>query len=166
MEGRFVATVSGVPLFLVRHAVAGVRDNTDPLDDQRPLDEIGRQQAQSIATDWNEPVEAIYSSPALRCIQTVEPLAERLGLPVTVAPELFEGATPARSIGFLRSFTGRSVVLCSHGDVIPDLLRALEMGGTVLDQRRCAKGSIWRLDNSTERIESGTYHPTSVAAAS
>lgn len=155
-----------MPLFLIRHAVAGVRDNTDPLDDQRPLDEIGRHQSQSLAADWTEPIEAVFSSPALRCVQTVEPLAERLGLTVTIAPELFEGAAPARSIEFVRSFTGRSVVLCSHGDVIPDVLRTLELGGTVLDNRRCAKGSVWRLDNSTERIESGTYHPVPVVAAS
>lgn len=151
---------TAVPLFLIRHAVAGVRNNHNPADDQRPLDDVGRRQAQTIAHEWTEPVEAIYSSPALRCIQTVEPLAESLGLQVVVAPELFEGGSQARSMEFVRSFTGRSVVLCSHGDVIPDVLRSLEIGGTRLDGRRCAKGSIWRLDNSTDRIESGTYRAT------
>lgn len=155
-----------MPLFLIRHAVAGVRNNHDPSDDQRPLDELGRRQAQTIAAEWSEPVEAIYSSPARRCVQTVEPLAQKLGLRVQIAPELFEGASSSRSIEYVRSFTGRSVVLCSHGDVIPDVLRALAAGGTMLDNRHCAKGSIWRLDNSTERIESGTYHPVPVAAPS
>jgi len=90
-------------------------------------------------------------------VQTVEPLAELLGLSVQVAPELFEGSSSSRSIEFVRSFTGQSVVLCSHGDVIPDVLRSLEVGGSRLDGRGCAKGSIWRLDNSSDRIESGTY---------
>lgn len=150
----------GVPLFLIRHALAGVRNNLDPADDRRPLDEIGLNQAQSIAASWTcGDIEAVYSSPALRCVQTVEPLAERLGLAVQIAPELFEGTARSRSIEYIRSFTGRSVVLCSHGDVIPDVLRNLEVGGCQLHGRGCGKGSIWELDNSTDRIESGMYTP-------
>jgi phosphohistidine phosphatase SixA len=142
-----------VPLFLIRHAVAGVRNNLDLSDDQRPLDQVGRSQAQTIAEAWTElGIEAIHSSPALRCVQTVEPLAERFQMAVQIAPELFEGASTSRSIEYIRSFTGRSVVLCSHGDVIPDVLRNLEVGGSQLQGRGCAKGSIWQLDNSTDRI--------------
>ncbi len=159
-------TVLRVPLFLIRHAVAGVRDNLDPSDDRRPLDAVGLDQAATIARNWTElEIEAIYSSPATRCIQTVEPLAERLGLSVQVAPELFEGAAKSRSIEYVRSFRGRNIVLCSHGDVIPDVLRNLEVGGTVLDGRGCAKGSIWQLDNTTDRIESGAYFPTASGSA-
>jgi len=147
-----------VPLFLIRHAVAGVRNNQDPADDQRPLDAVGVDQATMIADNWSDlSVQAIYTSPARRCVQTVEPLAERLGLAVQIAPELFEGASTSRSIEFVRSFTGQSVVLCSHGDVIPDVLRNLATGGSRLDGRGCAKASIWQLDNTTDRIESGVY---------
>lgn len=149
-----------MPLFLIRHADAGVRNNLDPSDDQRPLDEVGHSQAQAIADAWTEAgIEAIYSSPALRCVQTIEPLAERLQMTVQIAPELFEGASTSRSIEYIRSFTGRSVVLCSHGDVIPDVLRNLQVGGSQLQGRGCAKGSIWQLDNSTDRIETGIYQP-------
>lgn len=156
--GHFVDTVSSVPLFLIRHAVAGVRDSHNASDDQRSLDAVGLDQAQAIADGWTDStVQAIFSSPATRCLQTVEPLAARLGLTVQIAPELFEGASTSRSIEFVRRFTGQSAVLCSHGDVIPDVLRNLEVGGSRLDGRGCAKGSIWELDNSTERIESGTY---------
>ncbi len=152
-----------MPLFLIRHAIAGVRNNLDPSDEQRPLDRVGRRQAQAIADTWTETgIEAIYSSPALRCVQTVEPLAERLQIPVLIAPELFEGASTSRSIEYVRSFTGRSVALCSHGDVIPDVLRNLEVGGCQLQGQGCAKGSVWLLDNSTDRIETGIYQPALV----
>jgi len=147
-----------VTLFLVRHAVAGVRDNMNPHDDQRRLDAVGIDQAKAIADTWTDlSVQAIYASPARRCIETVTPLADRLGIQLTVAPELFEGASTSRSIEFVRSFTGQTVVLCSHGDVIPDILRNLQVGGSRLEGRGCAKGSIWELDNSTDRIESGRY---------
>jgi len=59
----FLDTVSAVTLFLIRHAVAGVRNNQDPEDDRRPLDSIGIDQAQVIAAGWSDPdIEAIYSS--------------------------------------------------------------------------------------------------------
>lgn len=149
-----------MPLFLIRHASAGVRSSPDAFDDRRHLDTEGHRQAKAIADVWTEQgIEAIYSSPALRCVQTVEPLAQRLGLVIQVAPELFEGASTSKSIAYVRSFTGRSVVLCSHGDVIPDVLRNLEVGGSRLEGRGCAKASTWKLDNSTERIETGTYFP-------
>jgi len=155
---EFIDTVLGVTLYLIRHAVAGVRNFRNPSDDERPLDAVGLDQASEIAKDWTDlSVQAVYASPALRCIQTVQPLATRLGLAVQVAPELFEGASTSRTIEFVRSFTGHTVVLCSHGDVIPDILRNLEVGGSRLDGRGCAKGSTWQLDNTTERIESGTY---------
>lgn len=162
-----VDIVCPVTLFLVRHAVAGVRDNYDPGDDQRPLDAIGVEQAIALADRLRgEPIEAIYSSPALRCRQTVEPLGEAVAMDVTVEPRLFEGATTSASMGLLRSLTGRTVVLCSHGDVIPDMLRNLEVGGCRLEGRGCAKGSIWQLDNSTERVESGFYlGPVGVSAS-
>ena len=152
------ASFAPVTLFLIRHATAGVRDVRDPNDAERPLDDTGRAQAAAIANLLGgEPIELVQSSAALRCRQTVEPLASRLGLPVDPAPELFEGTATSRSIAFVRSFTGRNAVLCSHGDIIPDILRSLEIGGSRLDGRGCAKGSIWRLDNATERIETATY---------
>lgn len=147
-----------VTLFVVRHANAGVRNNLDPHDSQRPLDDVGIRQAEAIANLLGDcGIEEIHSSPALRCRQTVGPLADRLGIAVTEAPELFEGSASSAAIGFVRAFVGRSAVLCSHGDVIPDVLRSLEIGGTRLEGRGCAKGSVWRLDNSTERIEAGCY---------
>jgi len=147
-----------VPLFLIRHAVAGTRDVRDPRDDQRALDADGRRRANDIGVELaHRGIEAIYSSPALRCQQTVVPLAQALNLEVQPVAELFEGSSSSRSIAFVRSFTERCVVLCSHGDVIPDVLRNLEVGGTRIMGTGCAKGSIWELDNSTDRIESANY---------
>lgn len=153
-----MSTVTPVTLFLIRHARAGTRDVRDPDDAERPLDRVGLAQADAIAgLLGNEPIELIRSSAALRCLQTVQPLATRLDLALETAAELLEGTAPSQAIAYVRSFTGRNVVLCSHGDVIPDVMRALEIGGSRLEGRGCAKGSIWRLDNSTERIEAAEY---------
>lgn len=48
-----------------------------------PLSDLGLAQAQRVA-EWlkGEPIRAIYSSPLLRTVQTAQPLADALGLPV------------------------------------------------------------------------------------
>ncbi len=145
-------------LYLVRHATAGVRDNTNSDDRQRELDSHGHEQANAIAgLLGDEPITAVFSSATSRCLQTVAPLASRLGLEVAVAPALMEGSSTSSTLALVRGLTGQTVVLCSHGDVIPDVLRGLTVGGTRLDGIGCAKGSIWKLDNTTERIDSGLY---------
>lgn len=147
-------------LFLIRHATAGLRNRLDPSDDERPLDDHGLTQATRLAEALREyPLELILSSAALRCRQTVEPLANELGLEVTVHGDLSEGTPTVRSLGLVQSLSGRFAVLCSHGDVIPDLLRALRLHGAQIDGRSCAKGSIWALDNTSETIATGSYFP-------
>lgn len=149
---------ASVTLFIVRHASAGVRGGSGGEDSTRPLDAVGHDQSAAIADLLaGYDIESLYSSPALRCQQTLAPLGSRLGLPVESRSELFEGASTARSMQFIRSMQGRTVVVCSHGDVIPDVLRNLEVGGTRLEGRGCAKGSVWQLDNTTDRIETGVY---------
>jgi len=55
------------------------------------LNSKGRQQAQAIAEKLRDaPIKAIYSSPLERAIQTAEPLAEVLSLPVNPRPGLIE----------------------------------------------------------------------------
>lgn len=145
-------------LLLIRHAKAGKRDDTSPEDVFRPLDEKGVLQAKSLVSMLKgEPVDEVYSSRATRCVDTVKPLAKKRGLKVVLAEELFEGVSSAEAIEFVRSFTKRNVVLCSHGDVIPDVLRTLRLGGTHVSVGGFPKSSVWKLDNSTERIESADY---------
>lgn len=132
-------------LILVRHAHAGSRREWTGDDRVRPLSPRGEKQARWIAKRLVdlEPTR-ILSSPALRCRQTVEPLAERLQLDVTDDDRLFEGAgrTDVRSI--IDETKRDTVVLCSHGDVIPALLRELvDRGMHHDDPLRWQKASIW-----------------------
>ena len=80
-------------VFLVRHGSAGHRDDSDPSDDLRPLDERGRRQADDLVELLaDRRVVAVGSSPATRCVETVAPLARVRGIDVEIAVELFEGA--------------------------------------------------------------------------
>src|SRR5206468_2146730 len=62
--------------YLVRHGAAGDRHAWHEADELRPLDEEGRWQAEALVALLAEAViERLLSSPYLRCVQTLEPLA-------------------------------------------------------------------------------------------
>jgi phosphohistidine phosphatase SixA len=105
-----------VPLLLVRHAWAGDRDKWEGDDRERPLDERGRRQAEDLVERLQPyPIEAILSSPARRCVETVEPLARARGLEIEVRPELSEDLQGTEGVALVRSLAGRDVVVCGHG---------------------------------------------------
>src|ERR1700736_3487440 len=82
-----------VPVLLIRHAQAGNRKDWLGDDRFRPLSPKGAQQALGLVRcvkRW--PPAQILSSPYTRCIQTVQPLADDLGLKVEETDELAEGS--------------------------------------------------------------------------
>ena len=68
-------------VFLVRHADAKSRANWPHPDETRPLTRKGGTQADGLVDLLRKhPVRRILSSPAVRCVETVAPLANKLGL--------------------------------------------------------------------------------------
>ncbi|MET0144478.1 MAG: phosphoglycerate mutase family protein [Ilumatobacteraceae bacterium] len=134
-------------VFVVRHAKAGSRRDWDRDDELRPLTKSGRLQADDIAERLrSEHVTGLWSSPYVRCVQTLVPLGRALHLDVVSEPRLAEGASVEDTMALLRN-VGDGAVLCSHGDVIPDLLQALTRRGTrILTPPDWRKASIWVLD--------------------
>lgn len=131
-------------LLLVRHAVALRRRDWTRPDHLRPLTPRGYAQAEQLP-ELLTPyvVERILSSPSVRCLETVQPLAARLALPVEELPQLAEGSGAA--FADLLDGLGPNLLVCSHGDVVPDLLDVLAPSGGA--DRPCAKGSTWVLDD-------------------
>lgn len=120
------------PLLLVRHASAGDRRTWRGDDRARPLDERGRLQAARLPLVLSgHRIERAVSSPYVRCIQTVEPLAASRGLQVEARAELAEGAA-AEAVVAVAAETGAGV-LCLHGDAFEDVLaRTPRKGATIL----------------------------------
>ncbi len=120
-------------VYLVRHARAGKRREWEGDDRLRPLDERGVRQAQGLVEQLaDRDVGRILSSPYVRCVQTVEPLAEARGLPLEHEDALAEGAGAAAALLLLQG-AGDDVVVSVHGDLVEELLgRKLKKGATAV----------------------------------
>lgn len=148
--------------YLIRHAKAGDRSAWEQADELRPLTAAGRRQAEGIGEQFaSEPIGRVLSSPAVRCVQTIQALADRLGVVVEEDSSLMEGAGPDGASRLVLSATpGSAVALCSHGDVIWELLADLEVAGVPLMRGLPAKkGSIWVLTVADGAVVAGTYVP-------
>lgn len=153
-----------MPVFLVRHAHALARTEWHGDDEQRDLSSKGHRQARRLVPVLTEMKPGrVLSSPARRCLDTVEPLADALGRVVEREPLLAEGSGRA-AVGLVRSLVAENPVLCSHGDVIPEVLSALvDQDGLDLGPHpRVEKGSVWVLalaGRSDGRFGAASYLP-------
>lgn len=147
-------------IYLVRHVHAGSRHDWDGADELRPITSSGRRQAEGLAA-WlgAEPVKRIVSSPYVRCVESVQPLAAHLGLDVETSAALAEGAAVEAAIALAGRCAADDAVLCSHGDVIPAMLDALARADHVALPRHlpCAKGSTWVLGGDGRPFTSARY---------
>jgi 8-oxo-dGTP pyrophosphatase MutT (NUDIX family) len=139
-------------VLIVRHAVAGSNARYKGNDHERPLDKRGRAQAESLvglllafgATD-------LYAAPRTRCFQTLEPMAEELGVAIAAEPTLSEEAyADDPEAGRLRlaeiAKSNGTPAICTQGKVIPDLIEWwCDRDGVRPDRSRNRKGSAWVL---------------------
>jgi len=157
-------------LLIVRHASAGARGHgAGDLD--RPLDQRGVGQAAGLVetllpllapspqgAELLDATPDLRSSPARRCVETIAPLATRLGTTPTIDDGLIEGCDVRMLLGRIHRGIDRPTVWASHGDVIPALLGQLAARGLDLgDRPRVAKGSTWLLDLDGGEVRSATY---------
>src|SRR5439155_3957642 len=129
---------------LVRHAKAGNRAKWEGPDELRPLTDAGRRQAEALAAQLADvPFAALVSSRYVRCIQTLEPLGQALGLPVQEDDALAEGAAPEAALELVCAVAALGpCALSTHGDVQELVVQSLAAAGVPLDGGfRFAKGS-------------------------
>jgi 8-oxo-dGTP diphosphatase len=148
-------------VYVVRHAKAGDRSDWKGDDRLRPLSRSGEKQAEALAEVLGkEPIDKILSSGYVRCVQTVQPLATRRNLQVETVKELEEGAGGESVLRLVEKFKGRNVVLCTHGDVVEELLERLIAQGLVpRAHANMEKGSTWVLDEKDGKITGAKYLP-------
>jgi phosphohistidine phosphatase SixA len=149
-----------MPLFLVRHAKAGSRSGWVGPDEARPLSKGGRDQAENLMRTLAErPIRRILSSPYRRCVETVQPLASKLGLRVEEHDALAEDNPTGPVVELLASLPEDSV-LCSHGDIIPAVIDALQRRGMALEgEPDYRKGATWVIERDGDEFMRATATP-------
>jgi broad specificity phosphatase PhoE len=147
-------------IYLLRHAHAGDKKAWSGPDDRRPLSATGRREAAGLVPLLDRrPIATILSSPALRCEQTVRPLAEQRGLPVGLDARLDVDADLDDAATLIRPDLG-DVLLCSHGELIGELLGLLkERSAPIGRDARWPKGSAWLLRLSGDQVAEAAYLP-------
>ena len=147
---------------VLRHAKAGNRADWPHDDLARPLDPDGLADSLGLVTelaDW--PVDEILTSPAARCQHTVAALAAHRRVPVSAVDWLLAGTDPAEIRDRIDQ-VAPSVLLCSHRELIPDLLAVLgPLPVPLADVPVLDKGAAFGLrygdDGSVVDVE--TVHP-------
>ena len=147
--------------YLVRHGDDGDKRLWTGPEEDRPLSATGRLEAEGlIALLAGYPIHEIVSSPALRCSQTVEPLAGQRRLVVRTDAALSVDADPDRAVALVLDSSTDGAVLCTHGELIrPVLARLRELGAPLGDELAWPKGSVWALEAVDGTITKATYLP-------
>ena len=103
----------------------------------------------------------VLAADRVRCEQTVQPLADALGLCVLSAPALSDEAyskDPNAGLETVRALLEQpgTTVICSQGDTIPALLEQLAGSGPTYPTR---KGSAWALSIADRGVIAADYYP-------
>jgi broad specificity phosphatase PhoE len=140
---------------LIRHAKAKNRDRWIEPDSLRPLAKRGMREAEAVAGRLAaEHLDRLVSSPFVRCLQTLEPLAITLDLPIETSDLLAEGADGRRAAELVLSLADSgTVACCTHGDVLVGVMDVVAGSGLPLDGPRAAPvASTWILDVDGSRF--------------
>jgi 8-oxo-dGTP diphosphatase len=126
-------------LIALRHGKAVPPGDWSGEDATRPLTERGVTQAVAnvpTVSAWRP--RKLITSPAVRCVATVAPLAAAYGLKTKQESGISQDAHES-GVGTVREVIGKrvrkrkSAVLCSHGPVLPEILREIALAtGTAM----------------------------------
>lgn len=157
-------------LLIVRHGTAGRKARYKGDDRKRPLDRNGRAQAKSLVPQLLAfGASSVFAADRTRCVQTVEPLASILKVPVTVEKTLTEEAYAKNPKAAHRRMLeiaalGGTPAICSQGKVIPYLIDWwCERDGVKPDRSRNRKGSTWVLSLSEGKLVAADHMPSPLA---
>lgn len=120
-------------LIALRHGKAEPRGDWNGSDASRPLTDRGvKQAAGDVPTIRAWSPKRIITSDAVRCVATVAPLAAATGIKPKREPGLSqdafeEGRGEVRALIGKRIRSRKTAVLCSHGPVLPEILREIAL---------------------------------------
>jgi len=129
---KFVNTpFDSYPLIMLRHAKALAREEWQGEDEDRPLEQLGQQQARRMLSLYQVyGLTQIHTSDAVRCHDTVEQMAHALKISLTITNKVSEYTWKKykeKAIDYAKDLikVNEPVILCSHNPVLPRMMEKL-----------------------------------------
>jgi phosphohistidine phosphatase len=138
-------------LYIMRHAIAALRETWEGPDADRPLTRPGRARLRRAARGMRKlglHFDVIVSSPLLRAMQTAKIVAAEFSYhsPVEICPALAPGLRPEAVFQFLASYPdAETLLLVGHEPDLGNLALTL-LGGGHADRFPIRKGGLVRVD--------------------
>lgn len=147
-------------VLLLRHASAGSRSKWNGDDRLRRLDEAGVEQAEELVRLLSRfEVDEILSADYVRCVETVRPLSESIGVAANENPLLSEKGFPGHeqaAVDLIRNLgrPGSAAVVCSQAGVIDALVERLATadGLALAEPLNLKKGGVWALSFDDHKL--------------
>ena len=148
-------------VYLVRHARAGSRGRWKGDDALRPLSKVGRAQADGIVARARERADRPDPQQPLRPLRRDgrrrSPVAS--GSTSRLPTRSPKAPASSQALRLFEKVQDRDVVLCTHGDVMQDLLDHFGRHGVKLRDHRMEKGSIWVFETEGDKVRRARYVP-------
>ena len=158
-------------VYFLRHANAGHPLATPKLDDKRPLDEKGAEQARVVGhllAAMGEQVDTIVSSPLKRATQTASLVANELGHEgkIEISKALLPDAKYEAFRSLLDDLSAKdAIMVVGHNSGLSEYLSLLVTGGASSDAIDLKKGAVAKLEvGSRGCILRWTFTPALAAA--
>jgi phosphohistidine phosphatase SixA/8-oxo-dGTP pyrophosphatase MutT (NUDIX family) len=149
--GKFLETpFDSSVLILLRHGKAVSRDEWRKDDSDRPLDDLGRMQANRlISTLQVFNIAEIHTSDAVRCFDTIYPFAKSRKYDVKTTKKLSEDSfykDKDRPIEYVKDLlkSDQSILVCSHNPIIPKIVEKISKKSDLdLEIEKLQPGDAW-----------------------
>jgi broad specificity phosphatase PhoE len=108
----------------------------------------------------DDDISVVWSSPAVRCRQTVEPLAAARGVVVQDHALLANDGPVDELLDWILANASAPWVLCTHGEVLHALLDAARSSGVVTAPALATEtGAAWRVRPHEDGVTALVYVP-------
>lgn len=147
------------PLILLRHAKALARSEWSSDDDDRPLDVIGQTQSKKLLSSYQAyNLAEIHTSDAIRCYDTVAPMAKSLGMNLNVSGKISESSFKKdkdKTFEYFKELikSEKSILICSHNPILPKLLNKVSKKNKVdSDDEKLQPADAWILHRAGKEV--------------
>jgi phosphohistidine phosphatase SixA/8-oxo-dGTP pyrophosphatase MutT (NUDIX family) len=169
---RFLATdLDSKVLILLRHAKAVAREEWQNEDLDRPLATFGEQQSKRLISALIPySIKEIHSSSAVRCYETINPLARALSLDYFFTDSLTEFVferNPSRTLKYIDRLleNEHTTLICGHNPILPKYLaEKYSRQGFEVSEAALKPGEAWILHHIGKEVIAVDHLPAPIIA--